>query len=86
MEKHHIVPVGVTTEAGIPESQSLRLCADCHREVHTWYTAKVRRTEYDADTRRFRNKSYLEMVQEYQAAFSGFADYKSKRRKRTRRS
>jgi len=77
MEKHHIVPRDVTDEAGIPESQTVRLCTDCHEEVHTWYTARVRHTEYDPDTKRFRTKSSLEMVREYQAAFSAFVNYKS---------
>jgi DNA-directed RNA polymerase subunit M/transcription elongation factor TFIIS len=76
VEKHHIVPRDVTDEAGIPESQTLRLCAECHEEVHTWYTARVRHTEYDPDARRFRNKSYLEMVGEYQSAFTAFVNYK----------
>lgn len=73
---HHVVPVEVTTDAGIPESQILQLCADCHHEAHTWYTAKIRRREYDTQTKRFRQKSYLEMVKEYQTAFSSFAKYK----------
>ena len=77
MEKHHIVPRDVTDEGGIPESQAVRLCAECHEEVHTWYTARVRHTEYDSDARRFRNKSYLEMVGEYQSAFNAFVNYKS---------
>jgi 5-methylcytosine-specific restriction endonuclease McrA len=79
MEEHHIVPRDITDEAGIPESQTVRLCNECHREVHNWYTARVRHTEYDPDTRRFRSKSYLEMVSEYQAAFSAFVNYKGSR-------
>jgi 5-methylcytosine-specific restriction endonuclease McrA len=79
MEEHHIVPRDVTGEAGIPESQTVRLCAECHHEVHNWYTARVRHTEYDPDTRRFRSKSYLEMVSEYQAAFSAFVNFKGSR-------
>ena len=77
MEEHHIVPSEVTDEAGMPESQKIKLCAGCHQEVHDWYTARVRHTEYDPDTRRFRNKSYLEMVNEYQSAFNAFVNYKS---------
>ena len=81
MEEHHIVPKNVTEEEGIPESQTIRLCAECHEAVHTWYTARVRHTEYDPDVRRFRNKSYLEMVGEYQSAFSAFVNYKSTRQR-----
>lgn len=81
IEEHHIVPKDITKEAGIPESQTMHLCADCHEDVHTWYTARVRHTEYDPDARQFRNKSYLEMVSEYQLAFSAFVKYKSARQR-----
>ncbi len=70
MTDHHIVPAEVTTDAGIPESQTVRLCEACHAEVHSWYLSRVRHTEYDMGAKRFRTKSYLEMVPEYQAAFS----------------
>jgi len=79
VEKHHIVPKNLTDDAGIPESQTIQLCANCHQEVHAWYTARVRHTEYDAGTRRFRTKSYLEMVNEYQTVFSDFMKYKGTR-------
>lgn len=78
---HHIVPTEVTADAGIPESQTVRLCQTCHPEVHTWYTARVRHTEYDPDAKRFRTKSYLEMVPEYQAAFSTLVRLKGPRSK-----
>jgi 5-methylcytosine-specific restriction endonuclease McrA len=81
MEKHHIVPKNVTDEAGIPESQAVRLCSDCHEAVHNWYTARVHHTEYDPDTKRFRAKSSLEMVREYQAAFTAFVNYKNARQR-----
>jgi 5-methylcytosine-specific restriction endonuclease McrA len=73
---HHIVPKNLTDEAGIPESQTIQLCTDCHQEVHAWYTARVRSTEYDDNIRRFRHKSSLEMISEYQKVFSDFIKYK----------
>ena len=79
MEKHHIVPKNQTDDAGIPESQTILMCANCHQEVHSWYTARVRHTEYDSDARRFRTKSSLEMVSEYQTVFSDFVKYKGTR-------
>ena len=79
MADHHIVPTEVTTDAGIPESQTVRLCQPCHTEVHSWYLARVRHTEYDAGAKRFRTKSYLEMVPEYQAAFSDLVRHKDAR-------
>jgi hypothetical protein len=86
MEWHHIVPVDVTQSAGVAESQTLRLCGDCHREAHSWYMAKVHHSEYDVGLRRFRSKSFLEMVREYQAAFSSFASYKDAIRRQRRRA
>ena len=79
--EHHIVPIELTAGGGIPESQLLRRCADCHDEVHNWYAAKVHHKEYDLGERRFRDKSSLEMVQEYQIAFSSFVNYKQASRK-----
>ncbi len=76
IERHHVVPTHVTEQAGLPESQTLRLCRNCHREAHTWYSAKVSDTAYDVKTKRFRAKSCLEMVKEYQATFDGFVKYK----------
>ncbi|UCB42808.1 MAG: hypothetical protein JSV77_10225 [Dehalococcoidales bacterium] len=79
IEEHHIVPKNLTDDAGIPESQTIQLCTNCHPEIHTWYTAKARHTEYDADARRFRTKSSLEMVKEYQTVFNDFVKYKGTR-------
>ena len=79
LEEHHIVPKNLTDEGGIPESQTIRLCTNCHEEVHNWYTARVRHTEYDDNARRFRSKSSLEMVSEYQTVFSDFVKYKGTR-------
>ena len=81
IESHHIVPTEVTEEADISESQSLSLCCNCHREVHTWYSANVTDITYDSKTKRFRKKSSLEMVKEYQDVFKGFVDYKKKKSK-----
>jgi len=82
IEKHHIVPVEVTEQAGMPQSQTLRLCSNCHREVHKWYSAKVWDMAYDPATKRFRAKSYPEMVKEYQSAFNSFVKYKNEQKKR----
>lgn len=83
MAQHHIVPVEVTAEAGIPESQTFRLCTNCRQEVHSWYRTKVAQTTYDADTRRFRPRSGLELVREYHSAFSSFLNYKTDQHQRT---
>jgi len=76
LEQHHVVPDDVTTQAGIPESQTFWLCTNCHREIHSWYQSKVPRSTYDLKNKRFRSMSGLELVREYQATFSSFLNYK----------
>ena len=78
-EIHHIVPKELTEQAGMPESQTISLCGNCHREVHTWCSAKVSDVVYDIKTKGFRERSWLEMVKEYQSAFSSFAKYNKRR-------
>ena len=85
IERHHVVPTHVTEQAGLPESQTLRLCSNCHREVHTWYSAKVSDTAYDPKIKRFRTKSWLEMAKEYDSAFNSYMKYKKKRTKPAKR-
>lgn len=46
-----------------------------------WYSTKVMDMAYDPATKRFRAKSSLEMVKEYQSAFNSFAKYKSEQKK-----
>ena len=82
VEKHHVVPTDVTEQAGLPESQTLRLCSDCHREAHSWYSATVSDMEYEPKIKRFRNKLPLEMVREYEFAFNSFM----KRKRETQRN
>ena len=84
IEEHHVVPVKFTEQAGIPESQAVRLCYNCHREVHDWYSAKVIGMAYDPKTKQFRDKSSLEMVKEYQVEFNRFVNYKRGQRKADR--
>jgi len=80
MKQHHVVPTEVTEEAGIAESQTLQMCADCHQEAHHWYQTKVARTTYDPGTKRFRPRTGLELVREYHATFSSFLNYKAEQR------
>ncbi len=75
IEIHHIVPKKFTEQAGMPESQTISLCGNCHREVHTWCSAKVSDVVYDIKTKGFRERSWLEMVREYQSAFGSFVKY-----------
>lgn len=76
IEAHHIVPKELTSQAGMPDSATVALCSNCHREVHTWYSKKVFDMTYDTITKRFRSRSVVEMVKEYEAAYRVFAEYK----------
>ena len=82
IEKHHIVPTKVTEQAGVPESATIGLCSNCHREVHTWYSENVFDMAYNPEIKRFRQKSPVEMVKEYEAAYRVFAAYKKAQRDR----
>ena len=81
IESHHIIPTKVTEEAAMPESQTVRLCSNCHREIEKWYQAKVKHMTYDPTTKRFIPKSYSEMVEIYQSTFDNFVKYKKTRKK-----
>ena len=84
IEKHHVVPREVMEQAGLPESRVVRLCCNCHRELHRWYSTKVADVNYDSETKRFRAQSWLEMVKEYQPAFDSFVKYKEEQKKRVK--
>jgi len=79
---HHIVPKELTSQAGMPDSATVTLCRDCHREMHTWYSNKVFDLTYDTGLKRFRPRSLVEMVKEYEAAYRVFANYKKGQRTR----
>ena len=81
IERHHVIPTQVTEQAGLPESQTLMLCSDCHREMQKWYSAKVSDMTYDSKTKRFRNRSWLEIVKEYRSAFNSLMKYRKKKPK-----
>ncbi len=75
VEIYHIVPKELTEQAGMPESQTIRLCSTCYSEAHTWCSIKVSDIVYDIKTKEFRKRSCLEMVKEYQSTFSSFVKY-----------
>ena len=82
IETHHIVPKELTSQAEVPDSATVTLCSNCHREVHTWYTKKIFDQTYDSMTKRFKPKSLVEMVKEYETAYRVFAKYKRGQRRR----
>ena len=81
IERHHVVPTHVTEQAGLPESQTLRLCRNCHREAHAWYLANVIDVAYNPESKRFITRSLLEMAKEYGSVFNSYMKYKKKRTK-----
>ncbi len=81
MDKYHTIPVEVTERAGVPESRTIRLCQNCHRELNKWYSTRVADTGFDTNLNRFRPKTPLETVREYEFAFNIFAKYKKEQKK-----
>ena len=78
LKKHHVVPIEVSVQAGIPESKTVKLCRDCRRELDEWYLTRVTNIAYDTKTKRFRAKSWPEMLKEYEYAYHSFVEYKWK--------
>lgn len=76
IERHHVVPREIAEQAGIRRSKIVRLCPDCRQELQRWYEAKVADMTYDTKFKRFRGRSPLEMVKEYEMAYRLFARYK----------
>jgi len=81
VEKHDVIPNEVTQQAGMSESHTIRMCCNCRRELDTWCSAKVTTMVYDAGAQRFRYKTPVEMVEEYQSVFDGFVKYKKRQSK-----
>ena len=81
IETHHIVPKELTSQAETPDSATVTLCSNCHKEVHTWYSKKVFDMTYDTAAKRFRPRSLVEMVKEYEVAYRLFAEYKKGQQK-----
>ncbi|MFC1995423.1 hypothetical protein ACFLVM_00910 [Chloroflexota bacterium] len=81
-EIHHTIPIDITEQAGNPESKTIRLCRNCHREVHTWYSANVLDVSYDPESKRFIQKPIIEIIREYEVAYKVFSAYKNSQRDR----
>jgi len=76
LEQFPIIPPEVTKSAGVKESRTVLLCCSCRQELEEWYLAKVSNVVYDTMIKRFREKSFLEMIKEYEYAYHSFAEYK----------
>ena len=78
LEMYHIVPIEITQSVGFPESAVVELCCNCLQELNRWNILKVRDMVYDARIKRFRAKSSLEMVREYETSYRVFVEYKKR--------
>ena len=76
LEQYPIVPVEVTQSVSRVESRTVLLCRSCRQELEEWYLTKVSSMVYDTMVKRFRERSGLEMVEEYEHAYHSFVDYK----------
>ena len=79
--KHHVIPNEVTQQAGLSEVHTIRMCCNCRWELDTWYSARVAKLVYDTKTQRFRDRTWREVIEEYQSVFNGFVNYKKGRNK-----
>jgi len=79
VEECSIVPNDIARAAGMPKSQTIRMCHNCRRELDTWFSAKVGKMVYDIGMQRFRYRTQTEMVKEYQSVFNAFVDYRKRR-------
>ena len=78
--QHYIAPKTLTQKAGMLESTSVNLCNNCLTEINAWYSKKVFKMVYDLKAKKFRHRSPVEMVKEYEDAYGSFAEYKKQRR------
>ena len=79
VEECPIVPNDIARAAGMPKSQTIRMCCNCRGELDTWFSTKVAKMVYDIGMQRFRYRTHTEMVKEYQSVFNAFVDYKKRR-------
>ena len=79
VEECSIVPNDITRAAGMPKSQTVRMCRNCRRELDAWFSAKVGKMVYDIGMQRFRYRTHTEMVKEYQSVFNAFVEYRKRR-------
>jgi phage host-nuclease inhibitor protein Gam len=80
LEQYPIVPVKVTQSISTMESRTVLLCRSCRQELEEWYLTKVSNLVYDTMRKRFRERSCLEMIREYEHAYHSFVEYKRKQR------
>ena len=79
VEKHPVIPDEIMEKSGVSKPQIIKICSNCRVELNRWYSIEVNRMVYDEKDQRFRDRTPVEMVEEYQAAFKGFKGYKKKK-------
>ena len=83
VEEHYTIPTEITEQAEMPPSETLKLCCNCHKELHHWYSIKVNDMIYDSKTQEIRYRTPAEMIKEYQSILNGFIKYKEEQEKIT---
>jgi hypothetical protein len=76
INKYYVVPLEVRGQIGIKRAKSVRLCSKCKQELNRWNLTKIAEECYDIKMKRFRIKSPVEMVKEYEYAYKMFEHYK----------
>ena len=81
IEKHYVVPKEIMEQAGRLRLKIVRLCPTCHEELLRWYSANIADMTYDTKMKRFRGRSPIEMVKEYETAYQQFTRYKKEQQR-----
>jgi heterodisulfide reductase subunit B len=74
--KHMIVPKEIMEQARMRRARIIRMCPKCSAEVQNWYKAKIAKTTYDTQIKKFRQRLPAEMVKEYEGTYNRFARFK----------
>lgn len=80
IRKFHVTPQIIIEEAAVKQTITVKLCQNCRKDIEKWYT-NISSTTYDSRNKRFRDKTPLEMVREYENAFNSFTRYKKEQQK-----
>ena len=78
MQQPRLVPKDLAKRAEVSKSAAIGLCNKCLAELYAWYSEKVYDISYDPKTKRFERRPPHEMVNEYEAAYRSFIEYKNR--------
>ena len=81
IKKYHITPQEIAVEAEIKQVKIVKLCPACRKDLDIWFSTNISHTTYDSRTKRFREKTPVEMAKEYEIAYQSFNRYKKEKQK-----